>query len=216
MKKRILCFGDSNTWGWNPGNTCIPPFVRWPDEVRWTGVLQALLGDGYEVINEGLNGRTTVWDDPIEEYRCGKQHIVPIMDTQAPLDLVILFVGTNDLKTRFGLTARDVAEGAGLLVNKALSLKNDFAAFRPNVLLVCPPRLGAVSETCMGPVFGGSEAKSAQLDPFYQIVARENGVSYLNADRIIHSSRLDGLHLDADQHKLLGEAMAVKVRELIG
>ena len=216
MKKRILAFGDSNTWGWNPSNTLTPPFRRWPDEVRWTGVLQALLGDGYEVINEGLNGRTTVWDDPIEEYRCGKQQIVPIMDSQAPLDMVIIFVGTNDLKTRFGVTARDVAEGAGLLTRMALSLVNDYVDLKPKVLLICPPRLGPVSGTCMGPIFGGSEEKSTLMDPFYRIAAAQCGVEYLNADEIIKSSLLDGLHLDADQHQLLGEAVYEKVKKIIG
>ena len=216
MKKRILALGDSNTWGWNPGNSLTPPFERWPDEVRWTGVLQRLLGGGYEVINEGLNGRTTVWDDPIEEYRCGKQQIVPVMDTQAPLDMVIIFVGTNDLKARFGVTARDVAEGAGLLVQKAMSQVNDFARCTPRVLLVCPPRLGPVSQTWAGAIFAGSEEKSAQLDPFFQIVARQYGVEYLNADGIIKSSLLDGLHLDAGQHGLLAEAVHHKVKKLIG
>ena len=216
MKKRILAFGDSNTWGWNPSNTLTPPFTRWPDEVRWTGVLQAELGDDYQVINEGLNGRTTVWDDPIEEYRCGKDMLPPLMDTAAPLDLVIIMVGTNDLKIRFGVPAGDVAGGAGLLVEKALARGDDFADGKPKVLLICPPRLGPVARTHFGPMFGGSEEKSTQLWPFFQDTARKYGVAVLNADEIIRSSEIDGLHLDADQHEKLGKAVAARVRELIG
>lgn len=215
MKKRILAFGDSNTWGWNPSNDLLHPFKRWPDDVRWTGVLEAELGDDYQVINEGLNGRTTVWDDPIEEYRCGKDMLLPLMDTAAPLDLVIIMVGTNDLKIRFGVPAGDVANGAGLLVEKALARVGDFSDGIPKVLLICPPRLGPVARTHFGPMFGGSEEKSAQLWPFFQGVAQKYGVAVLNADDIIRSSEIDGLHLDADQHEKLGKAVAAKVRELI-
>lgn len=81
MKRKILAFGDSNTWGFNPSNDGTGVLQRWDDDVRWTGVLQAELGPEFEVINEGLNGRTTVWDDPIEEYRCGKDQLPAAMDT---------------------------------------------------------------------------------------------------------------------------------------
>ena len=216
MKRRILAFGDSNTWGWNPSNNLIGPPERWDDDIRWTGVLQKELGDEFEVINEGLNGRTTVWDDPIEEYRCGKDQLPAVMDTAAPFELMIIFVGTNDLKIRFGLPPRDVAEGAGILIERALVRKGDFTNCTPKILLVCPPRLGKnISETIMGPCFGGSEEKSKHLDPFFRIVADKYNVGYLNADEIVHSSEIDGLHLDADQHEILGKAMASKIREIL-
>ncbi|MDO4549216.1 MAG: GDSL-type esterase/lipase family protein, partial [Clostridia bacterium] len=206
MKRRILAFGDSNTWGWNPSNDLKGPPCRWDDDQRWTGVLQAELGDEFEVINEGLNGRTTVWEDPIEEYRCGKDQLPAVMDTAAPFELIIIMVGTNDLKIRFGVPPRDVAEGAGILVERALARKGAFCGQNPKVLLVCPPRLGPVSSTIMGPCFGGSEEKSALMDPYFQIVAQRLGVHYLNADQIVTSSTIDGLHLDLDQHEKLGKA----------
>lgn len=215
MKRKILAFGDSNTWGWNPSNALNHPPRRWDDDVRWTGVLQAELGGDFEVINEGLNGRTTVWEDPIEEYRCGKDQLPAVMDTAAPFELMIIMVGTNDLKIRFGVPPRDVAEGAGVLLERALVRRGDFVNEQPKILLICPPRLGPVSNTIMGPCFGGSEEKSAQLDPFFRIVAEKYGVEYLNADEIVRSSLLDGLHLDADQHEKLGKAIAAKVREIL-
>lgn len=215
MKRRILAFGDSNTWGWNPAHDLKGPPYRWDDHVRWTGVLERELGEEFEVINEGLNGRTTVWDDPIEEYRCGKDQIIPAMDTAAPFELIIIMVGTNDLKIRFGVPPRDIAQGAKILVEKALARTDDFVDQKPRVLLICPPRLGPVSRTVMGPCFGGSEEKSAQMHPFFLEVAQSHGVAYLNADEIIASSQLDGLHLDADQHEKLGLAIAEKVKEIL-
>lgn len=216
MKKKILAFGDSNTWGWDPSNDLKSAPCRWDDAVRWTGVAQAELGDDFEVINQGLNGRTTVWDDPIEEYRCGKDQLPAILDTAAPIELLVIMVGTNDLKIRFGLPPRDVAQGAAVLVQRAQARKEAFVDGKVNILLICPPRLGPVSRTIMGPCFGGSEAKSAQMHPFFEDVANKAGISYLNADEIIHSSDLDGLHLDADQHEILGKAIAAKAREILG
>lgn len=216
MKKRILAFGDSNTWGWKPSNGAALPRQRFDDETRWTGVAQAILGEQYLIINEGLNARTTVWEDPLEEYRCGKEQIVPIMDTQAPLDLVIIMLGTNDLKRRFAATAEDIAHGAGLLCDRALALKNDFTGLTPRVLLICPPRLGPVSQGPGAYAFGGSEQLSAGLHPFYQLEAQARGIHYLNAGAIVTSSQADGIHLEQDQHEKLGQAVAQKIKEILG
>ena len=217
MKRRILAFGDSNTWGWNPGASIeagVP--VRWDDDVRWTGVLSRELGDEFEVINEGLNGRTTVWDDPIEEYRCGKDQLPAIMDTAAPFELLIIMVGTNDLKVRFGVTPSDIAEGASILVERALVRKNDFSGRTAKILLICPPRLNPnIDDRSMGASFGGSYEKSTRLAPYFKNVAARNGVEFLNADEILKSSDIDGLHLDPDQHETFGQAVAAKVREML-
>ena len=94
--KRILCFGDSNTWGWNPANK-----ERFDENSRWTGILKNKLGENYDIIEEGLNGRTTVWDDPIEGYKNGKKHLPSCLESHRPLDIVVLMLGTNDLKSRF-------------------------------------------------------------------------------------------------------------------
>ena len=215
MQKRILVFGDSNTWGWDPGNDLTIPLKRFDDQERWTGVAQAALGEGYLIINEGLNARTTVWDDPIEEYRCGKDQIVPLIITHAPLDLVIILVGTNDLKRRFSATPGDIAQGAGLLCDRALAQRADFRSLAPRVLLVCPPPLGPVSQTIMCSAFGGSEEKSALLSAYYEREAASRGVFYLNAGDIVASSPRDGVHLEKDQHQKLGMAMAKRIEEIL-
>ncbi|MCW5845462.1 MAG: hypothetical protein KIT77_29690, partial [Caldilinea sp.] len=104
--KRILCFGDSNTWGYDPVSQ-----DRYARNARWPGVLRQQIGAGYEVIEEGLNGRTTVWNDPIEGYKNGRDYLIPCLETHRPLDLVIILLGTNDLKKRFSLSAYDIAQG---------------------------------------------------------------------------------------------------------
>jgi lysophospholipase L1-like esterase len=107
--KTILCYGDSNTWGWDPISES-----RLDKDVRWPGVLQQELGDDYEVISEGLPGRTTVWTDPIEGHMSGKDYLIPCLHSHKPIDLVIILLGTNDLKHRFGVTAFDIAEGISI------------------------------------------------------------------------------------------------------
>src|SRR4030095_16419851 len=104
--KTIMCYGDSNTWGCIPLTGPEPP-RRYGPAQRWPGVLRRELGDGYWIVEEGLNGRTTVWDDPLGPFRSGKELLAPCLMTHEPIDLVVVMLGTNDLKRRFGVGARD-------------------------------------------------------------------------------------------------------------
>lgn len=214
MAKRILVFGDSNTWGWNPANDLVQKLFRWPDEVRWTGVAQKELGDDYYIINSGLNGRTSVWDDPIEEYRCGKDQIIPTLDIHDPLDLVIIFVGTNDLKVRYTVSAQDIANGVGIIVDKTLHHAGCFGEGGPKVLLICPPPLGPVENGVFADMFGGNVEKSKKLPKFFEGVANTYGTYYLDAGQYVHSSDEDGLHMQDDQHAILGKVIAEKIKEI--
>ena len=139
--KRILCFGDSNTWGYEPatGN-------RYPEDVRWPGVLARELGGGFRVIEEALNGRTTVREDPVEENKNGMDYLRPCLESHAPLDLVIVALGINDLKARFFASASDAADGAGVLVSIAQRSGAGLEGGQPAVLLVAPPRVGVLTE----------------------------------------------------------------------
>ncbi len=215
MKKTVLIFGDSNTWGWKPENDLVSPLQRWDDDIRWPGVLQKELGSDYKVLADGLNGRTTVWNDPIEEYRCGKNQIIPTMDAQAPFDMIIIFVGTNDLKVRYTVSAQDIANGVAILVNKAKNQVGDFIG-DPKILLVAPPPLGPVNDGVFKYMFGGNEDKSKELSKFYEAVAKANGVEFFDAGKTVKSSNIDGLHLDADQHEILGKSMVSEVKRIIG
>ncbi|MBC7812535.1 MAG: hydrolase, partial [Burkholderiales bacterium] len=110
--KSIVCFGDSNTWGYDPVSK-----GRFARDKRWTGVLRQTLGEGYLIIEEGLNGRTTVWDDPIGYFKNGRDYLIPCLDTHCPFDLITIMLGTNDLKKRFSVSAYDIADSAGMLVD---------------------------------------------------------------------------------------------------
>ena len=208
--KTILCYGDSNTWGWNPVNQ-----TRYAMNERWPGVMRAELGADYLVIEEGLNGRTTVWDDPIEGYKNGSTYLVPCLETHRPLDLVIIMLGTNDLKKRFSVSAFDIANGAGVLVDivqKSIAGPDGQA---PAVLLICPPPVATLVDD-FAEMFEGAEEKSRRLAKHYARVAQERGCAFFDAGTVIVSSAIDGIHLEPGEHQKLGKAVAAHVRALVG
>lgn len=210
--KRILCYGDSNTWGYDPVTQ-----ARFDERTRWTRVLAATLGDGYEIIEEGLNGRTTVWDDPVEgelaSDKNGRTYLGPCLQTHAPLDGVILMLGTNDLKQRFGLPASDIALGVKALVGviRRSSCGRDAAA--PPVLLLAPPPLAPMTDQmALAEMFRAGEAKSRHFGTLYARVAQETGCDFLDTCTVIRSSQVDGIHFDAGEHARLGTALAERIR----
>lgn len=206
--KRILCYGDSNTWGCDPATS-----ERFDEATRWPRVLAQTLADGHEVIEEGLGGRTTVWDDPIEGYKNGRDYLIPCLESHRPLDLVILLLGTNDLKKRFSLSAFDVAQGMGVLVRLTQASQAGRGGAGPQVLLLAPPPIATLSE--YAEMFEGAEAKSRQLSGHYERLARALGCAFLDTAQVIVSSPLDGIHFEGEQHRKLGKAVAAKVRELL-
>jgi lysophospholipase L1-like esterase len=207
-EKTILCYGDSNTWGWNPATQ-----TRYSRHERWPGILRQALGEGYLVIEEGLNGRTTVWDDPIEGYKNGKEYLIPCLETHKPIDLVIIMLGTNDLKMRFGVPACDVAAGAGVLVDIVVKSETGPGDGAPQVLLVAPPPIAKLSE--FADMFEGGTAKSKTLSRHFQSIAGERGCALLDASKVITSSDVDGIHFDLSEHHKLGEAIAARVRKMV-
>ena len=207
--KTILCYGDSNTHGADPSGG--PRFDR---HTRWPGVLRAALGSDYWVVEEGLGGRTTVWDDPIEGDKNGKTQLIPCLNSHKPLDLVIIMLGTNDLKVRFSVPASDIANSAGVLVTMAQQSATGPNDAAPHVLLIAPPPVSQL--TGFAQMFAGAPEKSQHFGAEYQRVAAERGCTFLDAGTIIQSSPLDGIHFEARAHKKLGEAVAAHVIQLIG
>lgn len=209
--KRILCYGDSNTWG-NIAGTA----DRYPDDVRWTGVLQRELGAAYQVIEEGYNGRTTLLNDPVEGRLSGIAYFGPCLDTQSPLDLLILMLGTNDLKLRFGVEAQTIAFGFGRYLD-ALRV-TPMAGEKPQVLLVSPIEIDESYKN--HPLFHGmfgedAAARSRALAPAYRAFAESVCWAYLDAARSAAASHVDGVHLDAQGHAALGKAVAARVCTLL-
>jgi lysophospholipase L1-like esterase len=209
--RTILCYGDSNTWGCIPAGGDEPTRRYGPDE-RWPGVLRRDLGDGYWIVEEGLNGRTTVRDDPLEPYRNGRAFLMPCLMSHYPLDLVVVMLGTNDLKWRFGVAPAEIAAGAGILVDEILRSPTGRDGGSPQVLLVCPPPLARLIDED----FVGGPEKSRELAPHYAASAEARSCAFLDAGASITSSDVDGIHLEADQHRRLGEVVAARARELLG
>jgi lysophospholipase L1-like esterase len=207
--REVLCFGDSNTWGSTPGSG-----ERYPRGTRWTGVLQAALGESFHVIEEGLGGRTTVWDDPIEGDRNGRRQLPAILESHAPLDLVVLMLGTNDLKKRFSASAFDIARGAGRLAGIVLASASGNSRKPPKLLLMAPPPLATLSD--FTEMFEGGAEKSRLLGKYYRQVADEHGCAFFDTGTVIRSSDRDGIHLEEKEHKALGEAVAAEVRRILG
>jgi lysophospholipase L1-like esterase len=214
--KNILCFGDSNTWGCKPIQS-MDSFERYTKSERWPGILQSNLGDGFDVIEEGLGGRTTLWDDPLEGYKNGRDYLIPCLNTHQPLDLVILMLGTNDLKARFSLPASDIAASAGSLVELIQGHKFQVTGCpRPAVLLIAPP---PVLDTFDLPeifkeMFEGAATKSRRFSTYYRNVAEHLGCSFLDAAEFLQVSPIDGIHFDAAAHQKMADVVADKVRQI--
>jgi lysophospholipase L1-like esterase len=212
---QILCYGDSNTWGADPSDDTRR--FAWP--LRWPGVLQRELGENAHVVEDGLSGRTTVHDDPLALHRSGKGLIGAALECHAPLDLVVLMLGTNDISYAH-LTAAHAADGVAELahlVKRSAAGPDGPDGPAPEVLLVCPPPVGPFGNNWRPELWQGVRAdeKSRALPREFARVASALGVPWLDAGKVITTSQLDGWHLEASQHELLGVAVATKARELL-
>jgi lysophospholipase L1-like esterase len=201
--KVILCFGDSNTYGRDPVTK-----GRLDKKTRWPGVLQSTLGEEYSVIEEGLNGRTTVWDDPVRGglKRNGSLYLLPCLESHAPIDLLIIMLGTNDLKARFAVTPYDIGESMGALIEIAQKSQCGMKGEAPEILIMAPPPLGKLTE--WAETFQGGIEKSNKLAVYYKSTASSYGCQFFDTATVIQSSKLDGLHFDPEEHYKLGTAVA--------
>ena len=207
--RTVLCYGDSNTWGFDPETR-----ERFPEETRWPGVLRRELGDGYLVVEEGLPGRTTVWGDPIEgAHKNGRAYLRPCLESHRPIDLVTVMLGTNDLKARFALSASDIAQGAASLAEMALTSGCGPEGGAPVVLLIAPPPLGRLTE--LAGMFEGATEKSLGFSLHYKHFAEGCGCEFMDAAEFIVSSDVDGIHFDAEEQRKLGGAVASRVEGLL-
>lgn len=210
--RTLLCYGDSNTHGTTP-MARLGDAGRFGPAERWPGVLAQALGARWRVIEAGLPGRTTVHPDPISgAHKNGLAVLPAVIESHRPLDLVVLMLGTNDLKHRFAVPPVEIAEAAGLLVRAVRQSETGPGRAAPAVLLICPPPV--IEAGCLAEIFEGAAAKSARLRLHFEAVALDHGVSFLDAGGVIGSSPLDGVHFDGPAHADLGRAVAAAVRAL--
>lgn len=217
MKKHIVCLGDSNTHG-----SCADPkdsadgTRRFNEEERWPCRLQKLLGDDYLVLEEGMSGRTMVSTDPLTEGIPALDVIYPILMTHEPVDLLIIMLGTNDTKDRFGLSPACIAAGMDRLLNKAKTTPC-WGTHAPNILVICPPHIGKeMADGPIGPIMGVHCAeKSAQLAVCMEPVVKAQGFAFLDAEGIAEINQIDYTHLTRKGHADLANHLAQIIPALI-
>lgn len=209
--KQILCYGDSNTWGYTPGTK-----QRLPHDVRWTGVLQRELGDEYKVLEEGLNGRNTGIGG--SGWRNGMESLMPCLITHKPLDGVVLMLGTNDLRWT---DARGAAEGVRRIVQTLkwavdLNESSDIYTTRtPPILLISPIHAHELlNDFEPGDYHIGYPEKSRDFAKYYREIAEENDCAFLDASLYAEPCTEDGLHMTLESHPRFARAVAEAVREM--
>ena len=214
-KRRMMCFGDSLTWGWVPVQEGVPT-TRFGEDVRWTGVLAKELSHEYQIIEEGLSGRTTTLDDPIDPRLNGSAYLPSALASHLPLDLVIIMLGTNDTKTYFHRTAFEISAGMAKLVGQVLSSAGGVGTIypAPQVMIIAPPPLTPMPHPYFQSLFGGAHAKSQELGQVYGDLADFMKVHFLNAGDVITTDGVDGIHFTAENNLVLGKAVAQKVRRI--
>ena len=208
----IVCFGDSNTWGCPPFDVIALPPTRYPKLVRWTKVMERELGDDVDVVEEGLSGRTTVYDDAIEgAHKNGMRTLPAVIETNVPLELLIIMLGTNDFKIQFGATAFNSARGVLSLIQQVRGMYA-LAEQAPEILVVTPPMVSERAEKA----FWGDAVKRSEGHAYYLAqVAERTGCFHFDANEVA-SVAGDGVHLDEKGHLALGRALAKKCARYSG
>jgi len=212
MEKRILCFGDSNTFGFDATTG-----QRFGPGVRWTSLVQQMLGEGWTVIEEGLGGRTATMEDPIKEGLKGIDYFVPCLDSHKPLDVVVIMLGTNDAKERFSLTPRDMALCTMRLAQKIRFSGAGRAGKDPQVLLVSPPpvREGYEEKETFHSLGAGAVEKTTAYPKWLKEFAPQGGFAFVEAGAYLSMGEEDCMHLDEKGHEVLAHVLEEKIKELV-
>ncbi len=200
--KNILCFGDSNTYGLIPGTN-----MRYPFGVRWTSILSRELGfEDYHIAEEGLCGRTTIFDDPLREGRCGVKLLPAILETHAPLDYTIIMLGTNDCKTIYNSSAEIIGKGIERLIRqvKTYSAKSE-------ILIISPIHLGQEIWKYDKEFSDRSIEISKGLSSVYREISIKEKVHFLDASEFAGPGDADREHLDENGHKALANEVLKKI-----
>jgi lysophospholipase L1-like esterase len=218
--KRVMIYGDSNTWGYIPvesGTT-----TRYPADVRWPGVLQTTLGSGYQVIDEGLSARTTDIADPTLPHISGagldgSAYLSAAIASHQPLDLVVIMLGTNDVKKMFDRSPFRVSLGMGKLIDIVAQTKGGVGTSypTPKVLVLAPPPLGKLAPESRAERFAGGVEKTKALPAYYEAIAKAAGVEFFDVGKRTTTDGIDGVHLSPAAHKAIGTGVAEKVKAIL-
>lgn len=209
--KTVLCYGDSLTWGYDAE----ADGRRHPAQDRWPNVLRAALGE-VEVIAEGLNGRTTAFDDLlVSADRNGARILPTVLSSHAPIDLLVLLLGTNDMKPSIHGNPHLAQRGVARLIEITRSHDYPGGGEAPAILLVAPPPIVATRNIEFRELFAGGEESSQRLARLYETLADEVGCGFFDAGKVAKATTRDGVHLDAENTRKIGEALAPVVRLML-
>jgi len=211
--KQILVYSDSLTWGIIPSTR-----ERLSFDDRWPGVAENILnehGRNFRVIENCLNGRRTVWEDPFKPGRNGLEGVEQVIEMHSPLELVILMLGTNDFQSMHPHNAWHSAQGMRSIITSIRQAPIEPGMPIPEILLVVPPLIRA-PRGLIAPKFEGGELKCQGLAEAYELVAKDLNCYYFDSSSVIVTSEVDGVHIDKSQHRILGQAIAIKVLEVSG
>lgn len=209
---RILCYGDSNTWGYISGSD----HKRYGNKERWTKILSESLGEKFEVIEEGLNSRTLISNDtrPGKEGKNGYEYLIPCLDTHDPINLVILMLGTNELKNIYNKTAIEIGDMleeyfVKTILNRKSQIENNY----PKLIIVTPPIVNENTEYCkQKDKYLGAMQKSKELNLIYKNIAEKYNCYFLGNEEL--TTGVDGAHLTKESHKKLAEMLNAIIREI--
>lgn len=210
--KYILCYGDSNTYGYIPGYG-----NRYSKEERWTGILQEVLGEEYIIIEEGYNGRTTKYDDPVDAERNGWKNLRKCIETYKQVDVALIMLGSNDVKKSFGAKAEDSANNVGEIADFIKEYYRNLQKSEPAILIISPPIL---SDVVLSGIFDGefderSINESLKFSNSFKELAANKSLFYFDGASVTKPSYIDGLHLDPESHNKLAVALSEKLKEIM-
>ncbi|MEP3275678.1 MAG: GDSL-type esterase/lipase family protein [Stappiaceae bacterium] len=212
--KTVLCFGDSQTWGFDPRGGA--DAIRYPFVERWTRRLGAKLGPGFHVVEEGLNGRTTVFDDPVMGGMSGLNDLLNILKSHMPVDLMIIMLGSNDVKTRLGVSGDEIARCLGRLLDVAIKSACGPDMQSPEILVLVPPPLGTLEGKWLELLFDAQNghAKTERLRVSYPEIAALYGVHCYDTAKVLKPGEIDGVHIDPDGLEPLADALSHVVEQI--
>jgi len=210
--RTLLCFGDSNTHGTPPIMARGEAYRRFGTDTRWPRVAASML-QGWEVVQEGLPGRTAQFPDPVMgAHMDGRDGLKIALQSHGPIDALTIMLGTNDTKTRFGATPEKITAGIAGLLDIAMSLEIQARHSGFRILLICPPPV--LEQGAIRSEFSGAREVSLRLSALYAALAQARGVEFLDAGSVIEVSPVDGIHFEAEAHRRLGAAVAEAVARL--
>lgn len=212
MERRIVCFGDSNTWGYDAED-----LSRFPKGVRWTGRLASLLGDEFDLVEEGLSGRTSVVDDPLFEGLNAYKYIQPCLMSHSPLEMVIIMLGTNDTKERFSMTSHNIAQGISRLVQKIRTIPCGVDNKSPKIIVIAPPPIeeGYLETEVVNSMGLGCDTKAFELEDHLKEFLKLEGIELIETKGIIGMNKIDYMHLDSNGHKDMADLVFSKIKKYL-